>query len=540
MSELKTLRTNLIVLSSVQNPEEIVAYKGKLYAKKSLSGRVIFWLCRFFLQKGNVDNVIKISKAQFAAMMERLDRLQKDLLHNEALRIKGQPFKAAKIARAEKEILYACLLFRSLFKDYAKNHVSYLSNLLADPKKEWRGLCDILRFVDRKRMYEKLTKEPVPYDLFLKMACEQPLKVSEEKRARRWIKLLKKQKGGLLKGFCGPYLHGLVASNKLHRFMWDSYTYLLKNVDDPDPKRRAWLDNLVGKIASLGLDTLYEADEKHQEWVQSLAKGQLVSGYESDFRLGDEVTTPYDREQEQRVFTINQCFEAVFYKNEGGHFLQIHETQMHHFGIPFAGSIGVLNSRGAAFRERVIDPLDQIVWTSNDSLSQEDYLKAKPLAILLELFNNLPYTPVPLDEKAFAFKLNGEMCVTRPMEQGGYFFEALEGFAFRIAQGNRWVFRHLMVESDMVNGIISKEYKEFVNHCLNCIVKNGNPQYPRKSEAVLERYENLFNQLKGCYEREVNKPGNRLSGKKIADKIFHEYLDGGFVSYFPANFALKN
>lgn len=538
MSKLKTLRSNLIVFSAIQKPDQLIALRGKLYAKASLSGRFVSWICSFLLKQDNVEEVLKSSKDQFSSMIDRLDQLQKDYFSNESSRLRGLPFQKGMIAQAEKEILYSCLLFRPLFKAFSKVRPCFFADQMKEHHKEWGRVCRQLRFIDKKRTYEALARQPLPLELLVKSAFEKPLKVREEKELKRWVSRIVEREKGQLKGFRGKYSHGMVTGKKLHRFFYDVYHRLVK------PEKAAVLGGnpslgaLEERLESLGLKMANEKDAVHQEWVQTLASGQTIHLQGKALVLGAEVTTEYEKEQERRSFAIEDHDDVVFYKNEAGPYLTEFQAHKEHYGIPLVSIISRKEKGKIAIREKITDTLDQIIWTSKSELTKEDSVKATPILELIALFSQLPYTPYPLDVNAFGYNEKGEMRALRPMKQSAFFFEALEQFVYRIAQGNSIVFRHLMRQSSMEGSEAAKEYREFVAKTLEAVAFNKEVVFPEKHPEILKRYHLLAQGLSECYQREMQKEGQSMSRSDLAIALYRKYKTEGYCSFLPPNFAL--
>lgn len=538
MSRLKTLRSNLVVYASVQDPDQLIAMHGKLYLKNSFSGKLVSWLCKHFFTLGNAAELINSSKQHFVSMMDRLDVLRKDYLANEVSRIKGLPFNAAKACSAEREILYSCLLFRPLFKEIAKERKSFLIEQLMPENHAWKSLCLDLRFIDQKRAYEQLTNQPLPLDLFRQAAFKTPLKVREEKRLKRWICCLKDGQEDVIRGFKGTYPHEMVKVRKLHRFLYHLYHHLLKPEKAQVLGGNPSLGALEAKLESLGLNLSQEKDRRHLDWVQSLAKGQMIAIQGEDYVLGDEVTTKGDKEQDIRAFVLDADRDLVFYKNEAGAYLEDHLAHQDHCGIPLVKILSRKEKGAIAFREAIAQSLDQIVWTSIGELTEEDSSAAEPLVKLLADLFQLPYTPYPLETSAFGYNVNGEMRALRTMKQSAFFFEALEQFAYRIAQEKTVIFTHLMRMGPQDDSAIAKEYRAFTARTLEAIALNESIEFPKKHPAILERYQLLAYRLKECYQRESQKPGQTLDDKQLAIALFQKYRNEGFVSFLPPDFSL--
>jgi hypothetical protein len=538
MSRLKTLRSNLIVYAAIQETDKLIAMHGKLYAKASLSGRIVCFLCRHFCTQGNVDVVIKAAKQQFTSMMDRLDVLQKEFLANEVNRVKGLPFQAAKTRNAEREILYSCLLFRPLLKEFAKGRQSFLKEQLTDKANDWKKLCLNLRFIDQKRAYERLTRQPLPLELFQKAAFKKPMLVREEKRLKQWIACLKERENGTFKGFNGKYPHEFVKVRKLHRFVYELYHHFLKPEKAQVIGGNPSLGALEAKLEAFGLNLSQERDRLHLDWVESLAKGQTITIQGQDYVIGTEVTTAIDKERDMRAFVLDDNRDIVFYKNEAGAYLEVYQAQEEHCGIPLVKILSRKEKGAMAIREAITDTLDQIVWTSKEVLTEEDAKVANPLVDLITYLFQLPYTPYPLETSAFGYHVNGEMRALKTMKQSAFFFEAIEQFAYRIAQGNTRIFTYLMRMGPQDHSDMAKEYREFTARALEAISRNEPIEMPKKHALILERYQLLANRLSECYRKEIEKPGQRLDRKNLAIAIFKKYRNEGFVSFLPPDYSL--
>lgn len=395
-----------------------------------------------------------------------------------------------------------------------------------------------MRFIDQRRAYEDLTRQPLPLGLFQKAAFKKPMLVREEKRLKQWIACLKERENGTFKGFNGKYPHEFVKVRTLHRFVYDLYHHLLKPEKAQVMGGNPSLGALEAKLESFGLNLSQDKDRRHSDWVESLAKGQTISIQGEDQVLGEEVTTKSDKEQDIRAFAMDADKDLVFYKNEAGAYLEVYQAQEEHCGIPVVKILSRKEKGAIAIREAITDTVDQIVWTSTDVLSDEDAKVANPLVDLIAHLFQLPYTPYPLETNAFGYNVNGEMRALRTMKQSAFFFEAIEQFAYRIAQGNTRVFTHLMRMGPQDFSGMAKEYREFTARALEAISRNEPIELPKKHAIILERYQLLANRLSECYQKEMAKPGQLLDSKQLAIAIFQKYRNEGFVSFLPPDYSL--
>lgn len=537
MSAFKTLRKNFIELAVHENRDQLIAFRGRLFFKGSFLGKVVIWLCSKFFKCGSVDEVINSSKARFTDMMDSLKDFQKIYFTEESARLRKKPFDFKKIEEAEREILRSCLFFRPLFKEGEKGNSSFLNDLLSKDK-DWKEVLRAVKFIDKKRSYEWLTEGPLPMELFVKAAFSAPLKVREEAKLEEWVKKLEGAKKKKAQGFQGKYAHHYVTVRKQHRFLYELYHRLIKDEKAAFPGANPSLAAFEKKLYTLGLKNFDDCDEEHMKWVKSLAKGQTVKYEENELTLSDELTSDFDKAQNRRVFAIegNHELELVFYRNEASSYIEEHHDHLIHFGIPLARVLSRKEKGAIAFREKVIDPLDQIRWTSKEALSEEDLRTLEPIVKLLYSFTCLPYTPHPLEPSDFGYNSLGEMRALRPMQEGSYCFEALEHFAYAISQGNLAVFAHLMQEGKLLETEEAKQYQAFAKRVMDAIVDNEPTEIPEKHPDIMERYRMLAETLNDAFLKLHERDQAASDPLSIAEEILHKYMQGPFCSFLPKEF----
>lgn len=376
--------------------------------------------------------------------------------------------------------------------------------------------------------FECLLGSPLPMSALYKAACNIPLNHMEEKQMDKFIKKIIKNK---------------IPINEINRLL-RGIIYCCKKAQRYPQKPT--LLNLTKEFVNKNYTIFNMIDKEHLAWRNTLKKGEKLHCNQIEVILGDPIGNQSENDYNV-VFEVQNApnLVAVFGINKFSHLLKGNLADRIGFCIPSARYLQIDKNGDFALIEKLTGGLTDKVWTSsNDTISPEDFNDLIALRNSINWCIGQNRIPAYFSPENLMYDVFDALKFTKLSTELPFDFNALEDFIWKIAAGNRTVYKFLMENSELNKHAHAQFYQTIIKAVCNYEDPNIHVLSQIrgiKDHRIVDRGIQLAQDATLTIENSLdrlreNYPNLPPSFRKTTGKLFNEiYKNEGSVSLLTGN-----
>lgn len=546
-------------IRDVENPQMVANLRGThLYVEASWMGKVWKWFYK-------IAACLKIFRPEFADLKERklLAAIQytHDLFHRhfqEALAAQTTYQKAIEERFHLRSINEGNVHeARATIKNWhaATSHwFDFIKNKESEGIKEWidqtlirthaqkpfilthAKVSDFFSNTYKMVALEGYLQGPLPVEVLLKLACDQPLDKIEKETAQAFVRKMNKLKKTFSVKDFDDILESLV----------DCYKKDAKENVQLNPD----LATLELALTNRGCRIFLQKDKEHLLWRDTLKPKKAFIHKGRVLTLGEPIGKKENPELDRNVvFNVaeDDKIVLVFGINRAICGIKDKIAEKLSWGLKSVRPIDMDEQRRFAIMPKCQDPLKYIKWKSVCShLTKDDLNLAMPMKKLLEWFVGQNKSPFNFSSEDLIFSAEGRIECLKATLEGPFNFNELVKYAINCANGNESIYN--FISEPLKEHKYAKYYSEIVLKSLL-----DKPDNAGKIAQVYEIYlSDIVNQgkilqkqiiaLKKKAERllkRINGNGENSFSKEIDKAILSSYQKQNYFGILPENFEAK-
>lgn len=215
-------------------------------------------------------------------------------------------------------------------------------------------------------------------------------------------------------------------------------------------------------LANYGCRIIIQKDPKYIAQRDALKPGDTIVCNRRELTLGAPLGDREKKEDHNIVFATDDPNVVLSIgDNCTLHPLKRMLVDEESWGIESAKYIDIDEKSGYALIEKLHDHLGSYVWISqSNQIQSADEDIAIAIGKLLKWFLDQGRTPINFSPNYLMFDNQGYLKCLKATSKGGLDFNALVEFAYRCSASNKYIYRYLMVNSELNTHLFAKFYEE--------------------------------------------------------------------------------